>query len=211
MSESQDYTLYGHFLSGPSYKAALMLALCGLPYAYRSVDLVKGAQKAPEFLALNRYGQVPVLRHAGRRLVQSNVIVEYIARQCGKFLGPDEDAAWAAKEWLAWEADRLAPGLSRVRFFTRFMPDTDPAVVQYFRTAGEAGLKVMEQSLAERPWLTGEQPSIADIGCWPAIALMGEGGMDIAGWPNVKAWAARLAALPGYAAPKDLMPKADKG
>src|ERR1700753_4494824 len=98
---SQDsLTLYGSFTSSSSYKPMLYLALSGLPFSFRTVNLKNGVQKQPEYLAINRYGQVPALRHAGLTIVQSNVILDYLARTTGHFAGRTEQAEWAAREWL---------------------------------------------------------------------------------------------------------------
>ncbi|MCW5751693.1 MAG: glutathione S-transferase family protein [Alphaproteobacteria bacterium] len=204
------YTLYGNWLSGPSYKAGLMLRLCGLDFAYRSIDLAKGMHKTPEYLKINRYGQVPALAHDGRIVVQSNTILDYVSEQAGRFRGRGEET-WRAKEWLAWEADRLAPNVNRTRFFTRFAPTTDAAVQKYFRDAAELALKVLDGQLAGRQWLVGEAASIADIACYAPVAFAAEGNLELANHSNVKAWAERVAGLPGFAPPYELMPKADIG
>src|SRR6478672_12650413 len=83
-------TLYGSFTSSSSYKPMLFLALAGLPFSFRTVNLKKGVQKQPAHLAINRYGQVPVLKHRGLTLVMSNVILDYLARTTGKFEGASE-------------------------------------------------------------------------------------------------------------------------
>ena len=77
------YTLYGVHLSLPSSKVGLMLSLCGVAFDFRSVDMRAGAHKTPEFLGKNRFGQVPVLEHAGHAIAQSNVILEYLSRVTG--------------------------------------------------------------------------------------------------------------------------------
>jgi glutathione S-transferase len=164
--------------------------------------------KQPEYLVINRYGQVPALVHGERTVCQSNVILNYLGETLGKFRGEGESQRWRALEWLAWEADRLLPGVGRTRFFTRFMKP-DPAVADYFRKAAEAGIKVLDASLAATPFLVGERPTIADIGCYAPLAYAGEGNIDLAEWPNVHAWMGRVAALPGYKAPYDLMPQAN--
>ena len=71
--------LHGSFTSSSTYKPMLFLALSGLPFSFRTVNLKNGVQKLPEHLAINRYGQVPVLRHRGLTLVMSNVILDYLA------------------------------------------------------------------------------------------------------------------------------------
>ena len=81
------FTVYGSFTSSSSYKPMLFLALARVPYAFKTVNLKTGAQKLPGYLAVNRYGQVPALRHRGLTIVQSIVILDYLARTTGKFDG----------------------------------------------------------------------------------------------------------------------------
>lgn len=201
-------TLYGSFTSSSSYKPMLYLALSGLPFSFRTVNLKKGVQKEPAYLAVNRYGQVPALRHAGLTIVQSNVILDYLARTTGHFAGTTEQDRWTAREWLSWEADNIT-NVARVRHYSRFR-QVDPAVMDYFRPLAEAALGFVDTTLAGRDWLVGDRPTIADIGCWGRMVFMAEGGMDITRWPNVKAWSERLRALPRFALPYDLIPSKDK-
>ncbi|HJU31532.1 MAG TPA: glutathione S-transferase family protein [Hyphomicrobiaceae bacterium] len=201
-------TVYGSFTSSSSYKPMLFLALARIPYAFRTVNLKTGAQKLPEYLAVNRYGLVPALRHRGLTIVQSNVILDYLARVTGQFEGASEQEKWQAREWLSWEADAIQ-NIARVRHFSRFRK-VDTAVMEHFRPLAEGALDFMEKSLAGRAWLVGDTCTIADIGCWGRMVFMAEGGMDIARWPGVEAWSRRLKAMPGFALPYDLIPKKDQ-
>ena len=202
------FTIYGSFTSSSSYKPMLYLALARVPYSFRTVYLKTGVQRSAEYLAINRYGLVPALRHRGLTIVQSNVILDYLARSTGKFEGATEQDRWQAREWLSWEADAIQ-NIARVRHFSRFRA-VDPAVMAHFRALAEAALTFMDQSLAGRDWLVGDSCSIADIGCWGRMVFMAEGGMEIARWPNVEAWSLRLKAMPGFALPSDLIPKKDR-
>ena len=87
MSSDDRLTLYGSFTSSSTYKPMLYLSLARLPFSFRTVNLKFGVQKQPEYLAVNRYGQVPALRHRGLTIVQSNVILDYLARTTGHFAG----------------------------------------------------------------------------------------------------------------------------
>jgi glutathione S-transferase len=201
-------TLYGSFTSSSSYKPMLYLALARLEFSFRTVNLKYGAQKLPEYLAVNRYGKVPTLRHRGLTIVQSNVILDYLARTTGHFEGTSEQDRWQAREWLSWEADAIT-NVAKVRHYSRFR-EVDPAVMAYFRPPAEEALTFVDQSLAGRQWLVGDACTIADIGCWGRMVFMAEGGFDIARWPNLLAWSERLKAMPGFALPYDLIPKKDQ-
>ena len=204
----QTITLYGSFTSSSSYKPMLFLALSGLPFSFRTVNLKFGVQKEPAYLAVNRYGQVPALSHNGLTIVQSNVILDYLARTTGRFEGKSEQDRWRAREWLSWESDAIT-NIAKVRHYSRFRA-VDPAVMAYFRPLAEASLTFVDRALEGRDWLVGDACTIADIGCFGRMVFMAEGGLDIAHWPNVEAWSKRLAAMPRFARPYDLIPKKDR-
>jgi glutathione S-transferase len=205
---TDDLTLFGSFTSSSTYKPMLYLALARLPFSFRTVNLKYGAQKEAAYLAVNRYGQVPALRHRGLTIVQSNVILDHLARTTGHFAGRTEQEQWTAREWLSWESDNIT-NVAKVRHYSRFRA-VDPAVMDYFRPLAETAIGFVDKALTGRAWLVGDAPTIADIGCWGRMVFMAEGGLDIAGWPNVQAWSQRLAALPGFALPYDLIPKKDR-
>jgi len=200
-------TIYGSFTSSSSYKPMLFLALARLPFSFRTVNLKTGLQHLPAHLAINRYAQVPVLQHRGLIIVQSNVILDYLARVTGAFEGVREQDRWQAREWLSWEADAIT-NVARVRHFSRF-GSVDPVVMAHFRPLADAALSFIDRALQGRAWLVGDSCTIADIGCWGRMVFMAEGGMDIGRWPNVEAWSRRLKAMPGFALPYDLIPKQD--
>ncbi len=201
-------TIHGSFTSSSSYKPILFLSLSGLPFAFRTVNLKNGVQKESAYLAINRYGQVPALRHKGLTIVQSNVILDYLARVTGKFDGATSQDKWTAREWLSWEADNIT-NIAKVRHYSRFRT-VDPAVMAYFRPLAEGALGFIDKALSGRQWLVGDSCSIADIGCWGRMVFMAEGGLEISNWPNVEAWSQRLKAMPGFALPYDLIPKKDR-
>jgi glutathione S-transferase len=199
-------TFYGHYLSIPSIKIGLMLSLTRTEHEYKHVDLRSGQQRSPQFLAINRFGQVPALVHDGEALSQSNHILQFLAGHTGKFAGKTEAQARQIKEWLLWEADFMATGLGSTRAQAVFY-NADPAVLTYLRGRGNRALEVLNAALAKQPYLTGAQPSIADIACAPWIAYADEAGLPLDPYPNVQAWYKRMSALPGWKPPKDALPR----
>ena len=151
---NEGLTLFGSFTSSSSYKPMLYLALARLPFSFRTVNLKYGAQKEADYLAVNRYGQVPALRHRGLTIVQSNVILDYLARTTGHFAGETEQDQWTAREWLSWEADNIT-NVAKVRHYSRFR-EVDPAVMGYFRPLAEAAVGSVDAALAGRDWLVGD-------------------------------------------------------
>jgi len=208
MTDNDRLVLHGSFTSSSSYKPMLFLALGGLPFSFRTVNLKIGVQKQPAHLAINRYGQVPVLKHRGLTLVMSNVILDYLARTTGKFEGASDQDRIHAREWLSWENDAIQ-NVARVRHFARFRPDVDKQIVDYFRPGAEAALDFIDKHLARRQWLVGESCTIADIGCWGRMVFMAEGGMSLDNRPHAAAWRDRLMAMPDFALLYDLIPKKD--
>jgi glutathione S-transferase len=201
-------TLYGSFTSSSSYKPMLYLALAGLPFSFRTVNLKFGVQKEAEYLAVNRWGVVPSLRHRGLVILQSNVILDYLARVTGHFEGATEQQCWQAREWLSWEADHIT-AVAKVRHSARFRA-SHPEVIAEFRPKAEAALSFVDDTVKGWPFLLGDQCTIADIGCWGRMVFMAEGGFEIGRWPHLEAWAARLKAMPGFALPYDLIPSKDR-
>src|SRR6478672_6024481 len=157
-------TLCGSFTSSSSYKPMLYLALARLPFSFRTVNLKTGVQNTPEYLAVNRWGVVPSLRHHGLTILQSNVILDYLARATGCFEGKTEQQRWQAREWLSWEADHIT-AVARVRHSARFRKMHDEVIAE-FRPGAEEALSFVDKTVKDRPFLLGDTFTIADIGCW---------------------------------------------
>jgi glutathione S-transferase len=203
------FTLYGSPHSLPTYRVALMLRLCGAGFRFRYVSFQRRMHLTPEFRALSRWGQVPVLEHDGRVLLQSAAILEYLSETFNRF-GGDGTARQDIREWLFWDADRLYPplygwygvDLGRRNLLRLSFGD---AVVARWDALGEAALGVLDAHLATRAFLVGAEPTIADIASYAAVAFARLSGRDLARWLYVAAWAARIEALPAFAAPFDLL------
>jgi glutathione S-transferase len=205
---SARFQLHGLFLSGPSYKVALMLSLAQEKFEYRHINLRGGEHKTDAFRAISRFGQVPALVDTsnGMKLVQSAAILDYLADKLGQFGGATLSERFEAREWLFWEFERLSANLYRPRAAKAGFRTFDPAVLAQYESEGKAALEHLNDCLNGRHWLVGENPTIADIDLYGVVYYAPEGGYDLSAYPHVQAWMKRIEALPGYAEPKDLMP-----
>lgn len=200
------FTLHGFALSGPTYTVALMLSLCRHPYSYIHVNLREGAQKQPDYLVKNRFGQVPSLRDGQTFLSQSSAILEYLAASLDKFDGKTPAERHRVREWMFWNWDRLAVPVYRLRNRLRgFRQFGDEVKVMY---EGEArnSLALLDQELAKSDWLAGKKPTIADIACYGVIRYAHEAQIDISGYARLGEWKKRFEALPGFSTPEQLLP-----
>jgi glutathione S-transferase len=207
---SDGFTLHGSPHSLPTYRVALMLRLCREGFMFRYVSFQRGMHLTPEFRALSRWGQVPVIEHNGRVLVQSAAILEYLAHTLGRFAAGDDEAFQHVREWLFWDADRLMPPLyawySVELGRRKLLPlSFDPVLVAELDRKGRSALDLLDEYLSSRRFLVGDTATIADICCYSDVAFARLSGKDLAAWRNVIAWAGRIEALPGYAEPFDLL------
>ncbi|KAG1255549.1 glutathione S-transferase family protein [Achromobacter marplatensis] len=190
-------TFYSFPLSGHAHRVALMLSLLEVPHHRVDVDLRQAEQKRPEFLAMNAFGQVPVIDDNGVVVADSNAILVYLAKRYGGGAWLPEDAAGAAQvqRWLSVAAGPLAGGPAAARLVTVFGASFD---VDATLARAHALLSVMDRELAQRDFLAGAAPTIADVACYAYVAHAPEGNVSLADYPHVRAWLARIENLPRF-------------
>ena len=198
--------LYCNRESGHSYKVALALALMGIPFEQRVVDLnLPRAQRREDFRAVSLFGEVPVLVDAeGLAICQSNAILDHLARQYRKLDGATPAERVRVREWLAWEANRLAMSFPHLRFSRRFMR-ADPALEAWWMSRMHADFDRLDQHLCDRTFIVGDAPTIADVSCCAYLYWTDQAGVDLAPWWALSAWLERLRSQPGWEAPYDLL------
>ena len=190
--------LYNFPKSGHAHRIELMLSLLGLPAELVFVDLANGVHKQPGFLALNPFGQVPVLDDEGTVIADSNAILVYLAStydERGQWLPRDPLGAARVQRWLSVAAGPLAFGPAAARLVTVFGAsfNSDEVIAR-----AHTLLKVVEQELGKAAFLVGEQPTIADVANYSYIAHAPEGNVSLDAYPNVRAWLERIEGLPGF-------------
>ena len=191
--------LYDMELSGNCYKIRLFCGLLGLQYEAIPVNLFQGEHKQPAFLKINPRGQIPALDDNGTVIWDSSAILVYLARKYAdaRWLPLEAEAMAKTVQWLALSENELLYGLARARAVHLLKR---PWNIDECQTLGKAGLNVMEQHLQKNAWLAAGHATIADVACYPYVALAHEGGIALDELPHVQRWIAGIQALPGYVA-----------
>lgn len=191
-------TLYRHALSGHSHRVEVLLSILGLRADIVNIDLANGEHKQPDFLAKNRFGQVPVLEDDSTVVSDSNAILVYLA---GKYdaahhwLPQDPVAAAEVQRFLSIAAGKIAFGPAAARLVNVFGATLDHA--NAINTA-HAILSELDAHLEGRDWLATQHATIADIANYAYIAHAPEGDISLDNYTHVRAWLARIEQLPGF-------------
>lgn len=195
---AQPITLYRHALSGHCHRVQLLLSLLGLPHEIVEVDLASGAHKQPDFLDRHPFGKVPVIQDGDVTLWDSNAILVYLATRYDadrRWLPIDAVRAALVQGWLSIAAGEIAGGPAAARLVTVFGAGLDHDAAK--ATAGKL-FDVLERWVADRPFLAGADPTIADVAAYAYIAHAPEGGVALSDRPQIQAWLGRIEQLPGF-------------
>lgn len=188
--------LFDREASGNCYKVRLLLSFLGVPYERIPVAMKDGKNVIDSsYLQLNPRGQIPTLQDGDVTLWGSTAILCYIASRYDKserWLPRDPRQFDQTMQWLELAQNEILTGLARARAFVRFGLAGDlPAVQQLAMRA----LQALESRLGHEPWLVGGGPTIADIACFPYVALASEGNVDASPYAGVQRWIARFKSL----------------
>jgi len=193
-------TVYGYSVSGNCHKLRLLLEQLGHEYRWVEVDSSQGATRTPEYLAKNANGKVPMLElEDGRILVESNAILCYLAEDT-RYLPADAWLRAQALSWMFFEQYSHEPYIAVARFICGWTPldSLRRADLPRLRERGNQALAVMETHLQSAEWFTGADYGIADIALFAYTDVAHQGGFDLAAFPQVSAWLARVRATPGF-------------
>ena len=171
-------------------KVSIALEEMGLSYAVHPVELKSGAQKRPEFLALNPNGRIPaIVDHGADDFVvfESGAILIYLAEKTGQLLPLDAKGRSRVLQWLMWQMGGLGPMHGQANVFVRYFPEKIPSVIERYQTETRRLLGVMDGQLAQNEFLAGDY-SIADIACWPWVGQVEWAGLSLDGLTNVQRW-----------------------
>lgn len=194
------YKVYGDYNSGNCYKIKLMLHLLGTQYEWVPVDILKGETETEAFLAKNPNGKIPVLElEDGTCLWESNAILNFLAEGT-PYLLTEPRLRTQMLQWQFFEQYSHEPTLAVARFIQFYLGLPEERMEEYhsLHRRGNKALKVMEQQLLRTPFLVGDNFSIADIALYAYTHVADQGGFDLAQFPAIQAWLARVKQQPGY-------------
>jgi glutathione S-transferase len=203
------YRLHYFPESGNSYKLALMLTLCGQSFEPVWTDFGGGVTRTPEWRAsVNPVGEIPVLEEDGVRLTQTAPILLQLAERYGRFGGETKQEKFEVLRWLFWDNHKLTGYVATYRFARTFLKSPNPQVQAYFLKRIEDFLSILEQRLKHSAFAAGDRPTVADFSLMAYLSYPNdETGFDLATThPAIQAWLGRIAALPGWRSPYDLLP-----
>jgi glutathione S-transferase len=193
-------TVYGFSSSGNCHKVKLLLEQLGREYRWVETDSSRGETRTPDFLAKNPNGRVPLLElEDGRCMAESNAILCWLAEGTEYFAGDAWQRAQALS-WMFFEQYSHEPYVAVARFIRGWTPADSPrrAELPKLRERGHQALAVMERHLLSAPWFSGTDYGIADIALFAYTDVAGEGGFDLAPYPALRDWLARVRATPGF-------------
>jgi GST-like protein len=183
------------------YKISIMLEECRLPYRVIPVNIGKGDQFKPEFLAISPNNRIPaIVDHQGPggkpiSIFESGAILQYLGRKTGKFYPVSERARVEVDQWLMWQMGGLGPMAGQAHHFRLYAPEKLPYAIERYTNECHRLYGVMNRRLADREYLAGKY-SIADMACVGWIRLFERQGETFASFPHLKRWLASVRARP---------------
>ncbi|MFM2422895.1 MAG: hypothetical protein RL291_1425 [Pseudomonadota bacterium] len=186
------------------HKITIMLEECGLPYTIVPVNIGKGDQFKPEFLAISPNNRMPaIVDHDGPgskpiSVFESGAILQYLGRKTGKFYPKEERARVEVEEWLFWQMAGLGPMAGQAHHFRQYAPERVEYGINRYTNEVNRLYGVMNKRLATKPFLAGDY-SIADMAAYPWVRPYKNQGQDLETFPHLKAWYERMHARPAVA------------
>lgn len=205
-----DYTLHCFLESGNAYKTALMLQLSGADWRPHFVDFMNGAHKSQEYRALNEMGEVPALvDHTEDDLVltQSGLILYHLSERFPQYAPKTKEDEREVMRWILFDNHKMTGNLSAYRFMSHFMK-LENAATEFTGGRMVQALKVLDRRLDGRDWVAADHCTIADISLCGYLYWPEHSGLDWNDYQNIGSWLERIASLPNYAPPEDILPSA---
>ncbi|MEW6498296.1 MAG: glutathione binding-like protein [Cyanobacteriota bacterium] len=170
-------------------KASIMLEEVELPYNVHNIDITKGEQFTPEFVAINPNSKIPAIvdQDAGITIFESGAILIYLAEKTGKMLPPDTKERFQVLSWLMLQMGSIGPMFGQLNHFKKFAPEKIPYAIERYEKETLRLYSVLDKQLADREYICGDY-SIADIASYPWVAIYEWQGLTLDEHPNLKRW-----------------------
>jgi GSH-dependent disulfide-bond oxidoreductase len=174
-------------------KPLIALEELGLPYQLHWVNIAKGEQLRPEYLAINPNNKIPAIIDSDGpegplAVFESGAILVYLAEKTGRYLPQSGAERWAALEWVFFQVGGTGPMFGQLAHFVKFAPDKIPYAIERYTKESERLLGVLERRLGEATWLAGKDYTIADMQNLTWVRATKNFGVDLAKWPHVAQW-----------------------
>jgi len=186
------------------HKIHIMLEECGLSYRAHPVDIGKGEQFTPEFLAISPNNKIPAMTDAdgpdGKpiSLFESGAMLVYLAGKTGKFLGKTDRERYNTLQWLMFQMGGVGPMLGQAHHFRNYANDKIEYAINRYTNEAKRLYGVLDKQLGKTPYVAGKSLTIADIAIWPWMRNWKGQGIELDGLPNVKRWFTELEARPAF-------------
>jgi GST-like protein len=182
------------------WKITIMLEECGLPYKIFPVNIGRGEQFKPDFLAISPNNRMPaIVDHDAEggpiAIFESGAILQYLAEKSGKFWPRETRARYEVTQWLFWQMGGLGPMAGQANHFRAYAPEKLPYAIDRYTKEVNRLFGVMNHRLADREYLAGEY-SIADMASWPWVLPAERMGQDLNEFPHLKRWFEAVGARP---------------
>jgi glutathione S-transferase len=185
-------TVYGDSISGNCLKVKFVADRLGLPYDWVEISVLKGETRTPKFLAMNPAGQVPVVHFADRgMLAQSNAIILHLAQNTD-LIPADPFERALMYQWLFWEQYSHEPAIAVLRFQKFYLKKSDSEIDPNLRPRCLRVLALMDEHLEGRSHFVAAKLSLADVALVAYTRFAHQAGLDLAQYPNVRAWVGRI-------------------
>ncbi len=176
------------------HKVHIMLEECALPYRAVAVDIGKGDQFKPEFLAISPNNKIPALHDpvgpdgSPYTVFESGAILLYLASKTGRFLPADDRGRFDVLQWLMFQMGGVGPMLGQNHHFRQYAPEKIPYAIDRYTNEARRLYGVMDKRLAQSAWIAGDSYTVADMAIYPWLRNWQNQGMDWADYPHLKRW-----------------------
>ena len=196
------YRVYGDMLSGNCYKIKLLMQLLEIDHEWEHIDILNGEAQTPEFKAMNKNAQIPVLQiDEYEYLSESNAILNYLAEDSSLLPHSGIERA-KVLQWQFFEQYSHEPYIAVARYINKYLGLPAERVEEYNskQAGGHKALTVMENQLSQTKFLIGDEPTIADISLYAYTHVAHEGGFELSTYPKLQSWLSSIEELPNYVA-----------